>query len=52
LNGAHTYVERAKSHAVDDAYTLGRATRLQTKVWYRQHRLKEAKVDLHDLCDA
>ena len=39
---AHSHIEQAKSYAVNDAYTLGRAMHLQAEIWYRQSMLKEA----------
>jgi tetratricopeptide (TPR) repeat protein len=42
---AHAHVERAKSHAVDSAYLLGRTMRLQAYFWYKQRRLEEAKSE-------
>jgi tetratricopeptide (TPR) repeat protein len=47
---ANTQIERAKLHAIDDAYRLGRAMDLQAEVWYSQHKLKDAKSEaLHAL---
>ena len=43
FDDAHTHVEHAKSHAVDDLYNLGRAMELQAGFWYEEHRLEEAK---------
>jgi tetratricopeptide (TPR) repeat protein len=40
---AHTHIERAKSHAVNDAYNLGRVVELQARVLYRQQRFEEAR---------
>jgi tetratricopeptide (TPR) repeat protein len=42
---AHAHIERAKSHAVNDAYNLGRAMELHAWIWYRQGRLEEAKSE-------
>ena len=42
LDDAHTHIAQAKSHAVDNAYDLGRAIFLQARVWYRQRRLEDA----------
>ena len=42
MDDAHTHVDRAKSHAVNSAYNLSRATESQARVWYGQHRLDEA----------
>ena len=45
FDDAHAHVERAKSHAVDDPYLLGRAMNLQARFWYQEGRLKEAKSE-------
>ena len=45
FDDAQAHVDRAKSHAVDDAYQLGRAMKLQAEVWYKQHRLEEARSE-------
>jgi len=42
---AHEHVERAKSHAVDDPYRLGRAMQLQTRFWYNRGMFEEAKSE-------
>jgi len=42
---AHAHVEYAKLHAINSAYSLGRATELQAWVWYDQHRLGEARSE-------
>ena len=46
LDNAQSHIERAKSHAVDDPFTLGRAMDQQAEIWYRQGRLEEAKVEI------
>ena len=46
FDGAHAHIERAKSHAVDNAYLLGRAMELQADFWYSQHRFEEAKSEV------
>ena len=47
---AQANIERAKSHAVDSAYNLGRAVVLQAIVYYRHHRLLDARSEtLHAL---
>ena len=43
---AQAHVERAKSHAVDGPYDVGRATELQAEVWYEQGRLEEARSEV------
>ena len=45
LEIAHTHIEQAKSHAVNDAYNLGRAMELQSKIWFAQRRFDEAKSE-------
>jgi len=45
FDDAHAYIERAKSHAVNDTYCLGRLMHLQANVWYYQDRLEEAKSE-------
>ena len=42
---AHSHIERAKPHAINDPYQLGRATELQARVWYKQRDLAEAKSE-------
>ncbi|KAF9793473.1 hypothetical protein BJ322DRAFT_1016969 [Thelephora terrestris] len=42
FDDATVHIKRAKSHALDNAYNLGRAVLLQARTWYRQHMLKEA----------
>jgi len=43
FDDAHQGLERAKSHAINDSYRLGRAMELQASFWYRQGKLEEAK---------
>ena len=45
IDNAHAHIERAKSHAVDKAYHLGRAVELQATVYYRQDRLLDARSE-------
>jgi len=45
LDSAHAHIERAKSHAVNDKYCLGRAMELQARVWSKQCRLEEARSE-------
>ena len=45
FDDAHIHVERAKSHAVGDAFLLGRAVKLQAEFWYKRRRLEEAKSE-------
>ena len=45
-DSAHVHTEQAKSHAVNDAYNLGRAMELQAIIHFRQLRLEEAKFEV------
>ena len=45
FDDAQAHVERAKLHAVDDAYYLGLAMELQAGVWHKQGRLGEARTE-------
>ena len=45
-NDAHTHVERAKPHAIDDQYLLSRAMELQAEFWYKEGRFEEAKSEV------
>ena len=45
FNDAQSHIERAKLHAVDGAYNLGRAMDRQATIWFRQGRLEEAKAE-------
>jgi tetratricopeptide (TPR) repeat protein len=43
-------IGQAKSHIAYLTYKLGLGMKMQAKVWYRQHRLEEAKAEaLHAL---
>ena len=46
FENAQSHIERAKGHAIDDAYNLGRAMSQQAEIWYRQDRLEEAKAEI------
>jgi len=43
---SRVHVERAKSHAVDDMYLMGRAMELQALHLYQQRRLREARSEV------
>ena len=43
FDDAHVHIERSKLHVVNDPYSLGRAVRLEARIWYRQRRLDEAE---------
>ena len=45
FDNAQSHIDRAKSHAVGDAFKLGRTMDLQAEIWYRQGRLEEAKTE-------
>jgi len=45
LDDAQVHVEHAKSHAVNSAYSLGRAMEEQAAIWYEQRSLEEAKSE-------
>ena len=45
FDDAQAHIERAKSHAVNHTYYLGRAMRLQAELWYKQRRLEEARSE-------
>ncbi|KAF9644519.1 hypothetical protein BDM02DRAFT_935257 [Thelephora ganbajun] len=42
---AHTHIERAKLHVVNDPYNLGRAMDMEAQVWYGEHRFEDAKSE-------
>ena len=45
FDNAHAHAERAKLHAVNSPYNLGKATMLQATVWLAQHRIEEARSE-------
>ena len=45
FDDTHAHIERAKSHAGDDVYSLGRAVRLQAEVYHHQHKLEDARSE-------
>ena len=54
FDDAHAHVERAKPHATNDPYLLGRAMELQAQFWYRERSIEAARsealraVDLYE----
>lgn len=46
VDTAHVHVERAKWHAVDDPYSLCRATGLQAWIWGQQDQFEERKAEV------
>ena len=45
FDDANSHVERAKSHAINDAHSLGCAILLQAGIWYEECRFEEAKFE-------
>ena len=45
FDDAYIHIGRAKSHAANNAYYLGRATKLQATFLYRQRRFEEARSE-------
>ena len=45
FDDAHSHAERAKSHAINDPYHLGRAMELQAWFWYNECEYEEAKLE-------
>jgi len=45
FDDAQAHIERAKSHAINDVFKLGRAMELQARSWYQQHMYKKAKSE-------
>ena len=43
---AQTHVERARSHAPDNRYNLGRAMEMQAVIWGREGRFEKAKLEV------
>ena len=46
IDDAHTHVQHAKSHAINNPYHLGRAMKLQAGIWHREGRLEDAKAEI------
>jgi len=46
FDDAQAHVEHAKSHAVNDKYSLGCAMEVQVLLWCKQHKLEEAKTEV------
>jgi len=45
FDDAQIHIEHAKSHTVNSARNLGYATEEQALIWYKQHRLEEARSE-------
>jgi len=46
FDDVQAHIERAKVHAVDNAYSLGRIMMLQASLWCGRHQFKEARSEL------
>ena len=46
FGNAQSHIERAKSHAIDNALQLGFAMDQQATIWYHQGRLEEGKAEV------
>ena len=49
---AQAHAERAKLFTANNPYVLARAMYMQARIWYRQHRLEEAKSEALRAADA
>ena len=45
FDDAHAHIEQTKLHTINNPYYLGRTMELQARIWYKQHRLKEARSE-------
>ena len=45
LDATNSHIERAKSHAVNNAYYLGHVMEMQAGIWCKQHRFEEARSE-------
>jgi tetratricopeptide (TPR) repeat protein len=52
FDDAQAHIKHAKLHTVDSTLHLGHAMELQAHVWYKQHRLEEAKSEALLAADA
>ena len=43
---AQAHIERARLHTANSAHNLGCVMEVQAKVWYKQHRLEEARSEV------
>ena len=46
FDDGHDHIERAKSYTSNQPYHLGLVMELQAELWYRQHRLEEARSEI------
>jgi len=52
FDDSHTHVERAKLYAVNDPYLMARAIWLHARLWYQQHRFRDARSEALRAVDA
>ena len=52
FDDAHTHIEHAKSHTINDTYNMGRVMELQASFWYKECRFEEAKSEALRAVDA
>ncbi|KAF9780525.1 hypothetical protein BJ322DRAFT_1213636 [Thelephora terrestris] len=45
FDDANAHIERAKSLTADNAYNMGCGMEMQAHIWYRQHRLEDARFE-------
>ena len=45
FDDAQDHIKQAKSHAVNNVYSLGCATTMHARIWYRQGRLDDARSE-------
>ena len=45
FNDAHAHIERAKPHAVNDGYLVGRTMELRARILHKEDKLEEAKSE-------
>jgi tetratricopeptide (TPR) repeat protein len=43
---AQVHIEQARSYATEDKHILGWATEMQARIWFRQHKLKDATSEV------
>ena len=52
FDDAHAYIERAKSHAINDPHDLALAMELEARGWYQERRFEEARSEALRAVDA
>ncbi|KAF9780491.1 hypothetical protein BJ322DRAFT_295993 [Thelephora terrestris] len=48
FDDANAHIKQAKLHVADDLYKLGDGMKTQAQVWYKQHRLEDARSEVVD----